>query len=301
MVAPLRLIALSMTSTARPSSVVMVRWAKRGDGTNLALRPGGDPHRSRYAPDVFIFGVINCSDDSLNKDSVVDGPESGRRRADGLLADGVDGFDLGGAGSTDIGIDVDVDTEWSRIGPVLRAVTDLDKPISIDTWKPEVARRALANGATVLNASDGMSSKAMWELAAETNCQIVLPFLNGPTPLEVTHVEGDPLQVMEDYFDERIRYAQSFGLKDRLLLDPGTGFGPHGWQWEDRYHYQKHVYGGLSRLRRWGLPLYIPLPWRETPQHFELLDLVLAQRPEYARVHYPATVRSHEAMVLGEV
>jgi dihydropteroate synthase len=243
---------------------------------------------------VFIFGVINCSSDSLNRDSVVEGAEAGGRRAANLLAEGADGFDIGGAGSTDIGIDVEADTEWARIKPVLAEVAGLDRPVSIDTWKPAVARAALGVGASVLNASDGMSSKAMWEIAAEFDCQIVLPFLNGPTPLQVAHVVGDPLDVMEDYFDERIRYARTFGLADRLLLDPGTGFGPHGWDWSERYIYQKHVYSGLGRLRRWGLPLYIPLPWRETEQHFELLDLVLAQRPEFARAHYPATVREHE-------
>lgn len=273
----------------------MVGWRIRCYGYRSPNREHRIP-RGTLA-DVFIFGVINCSSDSLNQDSVVDGAETASTRAASLLADGADGFDLGGAGSTEVGIDVDVDTEWSRIDPVLQAVGSFAKPISIDTWKPEVASSALQAGATVLNASDGMAARAMWELAAEFDCQIVLPFLNGPTPLRVSHVQGDPLDVMEDYFDERIRYARSFGLADRLLLDPGTGFGPHGWEWSERYLYQKHVYGGLDRLRRWGLPLYIPLPWRETAQHFELLDLVLAQRPEFARAHYPATVRAHENRV----
>lgn len=246
---------------------------------------------------MFLFGVINCSDDSLNKDSVVHGADEGLKRAHAFLADGADGFDLGGAGSTDIGVATDVDTEWSRIAPVLEAVRSLDRPTSVDTWKPEVARRALAAGADVLNASDGMSQRAMWELAAETGCQVVLPFLNGPTPLEVSHVQGDPLDVMDDYFDERIRYAQAFGVQSRLLLDPGTGFGPKGWTWDERYLYQRHVYGGLSRLRRFGLPLYIPLPWKDTPQHNELLELVVRQAPEYARVHYPSTVRACESKV----
>lgn len=249
---------------------------------------------------MFLFGVINCSDDSLNKDSIVDSPASALARADSLVVDGADGFDVGGAGSTDIGVAVDADTEWARVQPVLAALAPLDRPISIDTWKPEVARRALGSGATVLNASDGMSSRAMWEVAAEAGCDVVLPFLNGPTPLEISHVDGDPLDAMEEYFDERIRYARKFGLRDRLLLDPGTGFGPKGWPWEERYHYQKHVYSGLHRLRRFDLPLYVPLPWRETPQHFELLDVALAQRPEYARVHYPTVVRAHEAALVEE-
>jgi dihydropteroate synthase len=76
---------------------------------------------------------------------------------------------------------------------------------------------------------------------------------------------------------------------------PGTGFAPSNWPWEERFVYQKHVYSNLGELRRWDLPLYIALPWKETAQHDELLDIVLQQRPEYGRVHYPAKVRAREA------
>ncbi len=59
--------------------------------------------------------------------------------------------------------------------------------------------------------------------------------------------------------------------------------------------YQKHVYSNLDELRRFELPLYIALPWKETVQHDELLEIVIRQRPEYGRAHYPAKVRATEA------
>ncbi|MBA3803509.1 MAG: hypothetical protein H0X22_11485 [Acidimicrobiia bacterium] len=77
-------------------------------------------------------------------------------------------------------------------------------------------------------------------------------------------------------------------------LDPGTGFAPPNWPWEQRYHYQKRVYTNLDKLRRFGLPIYIALPWRHTEQHDELLEIVVRQQPDYGRVHHPERVRALE-------
>ena len=61
--------------------------------------------------------------------------------------------------------------------------------------------------------------------------------------------------------------------------------------------YQKLVYRGLDRLRRFDLPLYVALPWKDTPQHEELLEIVVRQEPEYGRAHRPGHVRDVERRV----
>ena len=63
--------------------------------------------------------------------------------------------------------------------------------------------------------------------------------------------------------------------------------------------YQKQVYSNLDALLRWGLPIYIALPWKETAQHDELLEIVVQQRPEFGRAHYPAKVRSLQQRLGG--
>ena len=78
------------------------------------------------------------------------------------------------------------------------------------------------------------------------------------------------------------------------MIDPGTGFAPHDWPWEERFVYQKRVYGNLDKLRVFELPLYIALPWKDTVQHAELMDIIVAGDPEYGRVHYPHQVRAAE-------
>ena len=95
-----------------------------------------------------LFGVLNASPDSLNEDSIVRNGDDARRRADQLLAEGVWGFDLGGQGSTFAATQSTFDEEWARLAPVLPVLAELGRPISIDTWRPEIARRALDAGAT---------------------------------------------------------------------------------------------------------------------------------------------------------
>jgi dihydropteroate synthase len=237
-----------------------------------------------------LHGVINASPDSLNADSIATTPAAALARARALIADGCVGIDLGGQGSTDIATVVDPADEWARVADIVPALASLGVELSIDTWKPAVARLALEHGATILNAADGMQLDEMWSVAAELARAVVLPFLNGPDPRHLEHVRGDPVDVMVDWFEAQLAVATRYGVRERMILDPGTGFAPREWPWEERYVFQKHVYSNLDRLRVFGLPLYIALPWKDTPQHNELLDIVIGQRVEYGRTHYPAVV-----------
>jgi len=112
-------------------------------------------------------------------------------------------------------------------------------------------------------------------------------------------VSGDPVQSIVDFFEARLATADRFGMRARCLLDPGTGFAPPSWPWEDRYVYQREVYSRLDELRRFGLPLYIALPWKRTVQHDELLEIVVRHRPEFGRSHFPDRVREVERAALA--
>lgn len=227
-------------------------------------------------------------------DSIVTDPESAVARSRQLLAAGADAIDLGGQGSTDNATVVDWSTEWQRLESVIPAIAALGVELSVDTWRPEVAGRALAAGATVLNAADGMQTNAMWEVAAKHDVPIVVPFLSGPDPRSMTLVETDPVTAIIEFFEARLTQADRYGLRVRCILDPGTGFAPPNWPWEQRYVYQKQVYTRLDELRRFGLPLYVALPWKRTVQHDELMEIIVRQQPEYGRVHHPERVRALE-------
>lgn len=242
-----------------------------------------------------LFGVVNASPDSLNEDSIVDGSGSAARRAESLLADGADAFDLGGQGSTFKATQRPEEDEWASLAAVLPTLVATGRPVSVDTWRPSLMRRALEEGATWINAAEGLQDDAMLEVAADFGCPVVAPFLSGPDPLNLEVVRGrDPMATVLEFFEYTIGRARTFGVADNLVLDPGTGFAPHDWPWEERFVYQKLIYGQLTRLRVFGLPLYIALPWKETDRHAELLDIVVRQQPEYGRAHYPARIRAAE-------
>ena len=246
---------------------------------------------------MFLFGVINASPDSLNTDSIVRTPDDAAARAALLLDCGCNGFDLGGQGSTGIAGEADPETEWERLAPVIPALVAKSVPISVDTWRPSVARRALDAGVTWLNAAEGLQTEEMINIVAERQCPVVLPFLNGPDPLNLEHIAPgfDPVKLLIEFFDDRLAALRRRGVTGNIVIDPGTGFAPHNWDWNDRFVYQKEVYSRLGELRRFGLPLYIALPWKRTAQHDELLEIVVGQQPEYGRVHYPTVVRAAEA------
>jgi dihydropteroate synthase len=248
---------------------------------------------------MFIYGVVNASPDSLNTDSIARTPDEALARARQLLADGADGIDLGGQGSTDVAEVVPWEAEWERLRDIVPALAALSVPMSVDTWRPEVLRHALQAGATVINAADGMQSDEMWKVAADFGVPIVVPFLSGPNPRAMAMVDRDPVEAIIEFFDARLRDADRYGLRARCVLDPGTGFAPSNWPWEQRYLYQKRVYSNMDAMRVFGLPLYIALPWKETEQHDELLEIVVRNRPEFGRAHYPAKVRSFERRLLG--
>jgi dihydropteroate synthase len=242
-----------------------------------------------------LFGVINASPDSLNDDSIVRTPDEAAARADRLLRGGVWGLDVGGQGSTFVAGETSVEEEWQRLAPLLPVLAARNVPISVDTWRPETARRALAGGATWLNAADGLQQDEMLEVAADFGCPVVLPFLSGPDPLRMDRVAAaDPVDVLLEFFDRMLQRAVRYGIRANVVIDPGTGFAPHDWPWEDRFAYQKIVYSQLDRLRVYDLPLYIALPWKDTVQHAELLDIVIGQDPEYGRAHYPDRIRAAE-------
>ena len=241
-----------------------------------------------------LFAVVNASPDSLNTDSIVTDAATAVARARAMLAEGADGIDLGGQGSTDAATVIGWEAEWARLAEIVPALATLGVPLSVDTWRPQVARRAIEAGATVLNAADGMQTDEMWAVAAEYEVPIVVPFLSGPNPREMAHVGADPVDTLVEFFEARLADADRFGLRRRCIIDPGTGFAPSNWAWEDRYRYQKIVYTNLSALRRFDLPLYIALPWKDTPQHWELMEIVVRQQPEFGRAHYPGKVRALE-------
>lgn len=213
-----------------------------------------------------------------------------------LVEQGCVGIDLGGAGSTPHADRVALEEEWARLDGKVQAIAAMGVELSVDTWQPEIMARALDAGANVMNAADGLQNPAMVELAADRNVPVILPFLSGVDPKAMTFVEGDPMDTMLPWFEQSLRDITDRGVREsQIIVDPGTGFGPADWAWEDRRRYQESVYSQLDRLRVFGMPIYMALPWKMDDGRQDLLDILLEVGFDYGRTHIPDVILARKA------
>ncbi len=238
-----------------------------------------------------LHGVINASGDSLADFSIALDVESAVKRAKELVNDGCVGIDLGAAGSTQFANRVEIEEEWERLDGKIQAIAELGVELSVDTWKPEVMARSLEAGANFMNASDGMQNPEMVEIAVSSGVPVILPFLSGDDPKSLEFVTGDPIKQIVHWFESSLDKLGKTGLKrEQLILDPGTGFGPANWEWEDRYRYQERVYSNIDELKVFGLPIYVALPWKFGDGRRHLLEILLENGFDYGRTHLPKKV-----------
>tara|TARA_B100000700_G_C14966930_1_gene819303 strand:+ start:749 stop:1510 length:762 start_codon:yes stop_codon:yes gene_type:complete len=241
--------------------------------------------------EVKLHGVINASHDSLADFSIATTVGETIARAKDLLQQGCIGIDIGAAGSTQYADRVSTEEEWQRLDGKLQALAELEIELSIDTWNPEIMERALDAGANFMNASDGLQDPAMVEIAADRGVPVILPFLNGDDPKSLEFVTGDPLATILLWFENALERLDQAGVnKEQLILDPGTGFGPADWAWEDRFRFQEKIYRNLERLRVFELPIYIALPWKMEDGRRDLLDILLDVGFDYGRTHIPEQI-----------
>ena len=153
--------------------------------------------------------------------------ESVVQKVSRMIEAGVDFIDLGGYSSRPGADDISVDGEQQRVVPILRALRQSfpDLPISIDTFRSEVARRCLDQGAAMINdISAGYLDVHMLPVIAEYQVPYCMMHMRGtPQTMQMQTQYDDMIQEINYYFSERISYARSLGIHD-LLIDPGFGF-----------------------------------------------------------------------------
>jgi dihydropteroate synthase len=175
--------------------------------------------------DFNIMGIVNVTPDSF-----YDGGQ--KLSVDRLVSEGADILDIGGE-STRPGSDpVSKEEELRRILPVIKECKQKHLvPISVDTYKAEVARGAIEAGASIVNDISGLTfeneREAMAKLISETGVQYVLTHIQGrPKEMQKHPTYNDVVQEVYGYFKEKIGFLKSCGVKqEQIILDPGIGFG----------------------------------------------------------------------------
>jgi dihydropteroate synthase len=174
------------------------------------------------------MGVINVTPDSFSDGGRFASNEAAVAHALRMVEEGAGLIDVGGESTRPGAQAVDAEQEIRRVVPVIEALAARTKvPISIDTSKPAVMTAAVRAGARMINDVRALREPGAIEAAAETDAAICLMHMQGePRTMQVEPRYGDVVVEVRDFLSERAQACLARGIaKDRLLIDPGIGFG----------------------------------------------------------------------------
>ncbi len=176
-----------------------------------------------------IMGILNITPDSFSDGGKFLKPQIAVRQAMQMIEDGADIIDIGGESTRPGSEPVSAKEEMRRIIPVIKELSDnIDRPISVDTYKAETALAAIEAGAAIINDISGMSfDPDMRHVAAEKKCPIILTHIKGePRNMQQNPTYTDVMGDIHAYLRERIADAVEAGVDQHMIIvDPGIGFG----------------------------------------------------------------------------
>lgn len=210
------------------------------------------------------MGILNITPDSFYDGSRFSLTDNYLETAGGMIADGAHILDIGGYSTRPGAADISIEEECARVLPVISAIRKAfpEILISIDTFRAEVARRAVEAGASMINdVAGGTLDNDMFRTVAALGCPYILMHMKGTpqTMQSETHYRslfGD----IYASFSEKIRELRAYGVKD-IILDPGFGFAK-----ATRQNYE--LMGYLDQFHALGCPLLVGVSrksmiWRE--------------------------------------
>lgn len=181
-----------------------------------------------------IMGIVNITPDSFSDGGRWSDARIAMEHCENLLAEGADILDLGAESSRPGASPVPVQVELERLMPVLAHALTLGVPVSVDTYKPEVMRAALDAGADIINdiwalrqpATTGCPG-AMQVVARHPSCGVCLMHMHrDPQTMQISPMTGDVVQEVHQFLKLQCELLQGLDVqKNRILVDPGIGFG----------------------------------------------------------------------------
>jgi dihydropteroate synthase len=174
-----------------------------------------------------VMGVVNVTPDSFSDGGVHFDPRVAAEAARRMLADGAALVDVGGESTRPGSSGVSLDEELRRVVPVLEQIA-ADVPVSIDTAKAEVARRALGLGALMVNDVTALrGDPSLAAVCAEHEAYVCLMHMQGePRTMQSDPRYDDVVSEVASFLEARLGFAVAEGIaEERICLDPGIGFG----------------------------------------------------------------------------
>lgn len=236
-----------------------------------------------------VMGILNITPDSFSDGGLYyDNPIKAVERVKEMLTCGADIIDIGGESTRPGSETVDAKEEIKRVLPLIQTLTKQfpQATFSIDTWKHEVAKQALANGCTMINSLGGfMFDEKLADVVAKSNSPIIIYHIKGkPKSMQQGDITyDDVVKEIFEFFQQQIKLGKKYGInKKQFILDPGIGFGKTVEQnveiirrLEEFNSFNLPIAVGISRKNHLGLLLKQALNLETSPT--ERLEASLAE------------------------
>lgn len=175
----------------------------------------------------WVMGILNITDDSFSDGGRFLARDAALRQAERLLGEGADLLDIGGESSRPGAAPLSLDEELARVMPVIEALRDCGKPLSVDTYKPAVMRAVLSAGADLINDIWGLRQPGALDAVANHTCGLcIMHMQRDPQTMQAAPFYDDVVGEVKNFLVERVAACDAAGIaRDRICLDPGFGFG----------------------------------------------------------------------------
>ena len=175
-----------------------------------------------------VMGIVNVTPDSFSDGGRYVSTNKAVEHAVQLIEEGADILDIGGESTRPGATPVSLDEELSRVIPVIEALVKIVKvPLSIDTYKPEVMHAAISAGVDIVNDINALQAPTALDVVSASNVGVCLMHMQGtPQTMQLDPQYDDVLAEVNAFLTARLQATIAAGInKNRILLDPGFGFG----------------------------------------------------------------------------
>lgn len=204
-----------------------------------------------------VMGIVNCTPDSFYVASQNDAISAQIKAIEQQLAEGADWIDIGGYSSRPGAVDISENEEIERVLPAIQylAKNHPNCIISIDTFRAQVAQKAIEAGAHIVNdITGGKGDKNMFSIVGKLKCPYILMHMKGtPQTMQTENNYSDLVKDIALFFSEQITRAQAAGIVD-IIIDPGFGFAKDTAQNFELFHslpyfqlFKRPILVGVSR------------------------------------------------------
>jgi dihydropteroate synthase len=208
-------------------------------------------HAGGRAAEPIVMGIVNVTPDSFSDGGLFLDRDAAVAQGRAQIAAGAEIVDIGGESTRGNATPVPKEEELRRVIPVVETLASSTALISIDTMKAQVAEKAIAAGAHIVNDIRGLQGDAEIAAVAARHGAGIIAMHNPGLLGSAKPLEGDPVVACRSFFERTLEIARRAGVaEDRIALDPGFGFGKSPAQ-------NLELIARLSELSRLGFPLLV--------------------------------------------